>query len=241
MEWQAHSSALQIVSQPTLGNMERRHQDWFDDNDCDIRSPIHDKKAAHDALWRNRTYRTLNKRFSSIRATVQRKLKNNWWAGKANQIQSYANINDTKSFYAAQKGVYGPSRFSLHPVRSTDGVLIKNKELILQRLVEYLQSLLNKVHTTYPGYLEDQPTLPIISKLDEPPSFDEVEKAILSLKDNKAADPDNITAEVVVVVSSPQESPRCGVSCIRSALSITIPLSVWSASISPEHWRRESV
>ena len=34
---------------------------------------------------------------------------------------------------------------------------------------------------------------------------------------------------VVVVVSSPHQSPRCGVSWFCSAHSITIPLSVWSA------------
>ena len=49
-------------------------------------------------------------------------------------IQSHANINDTKYFYEALRGVYGPSRFSLHPVRSTDGVLNKNKELILRKM-----------------------------------------------------------------------------------------------------------
>ena len=95
------------------------------------------------------------------------------------------------------KGVYGPRRFSLHLVRSTDGVLIKNKELILKRLAEYLQNLINKVHTTDPGFLFDLPTLPIITKVDDPPSFDEVEKAILGLKNNKAAGPDNIPAEVI--------------------------------------------
>ena len=197
MEWQALSSALLIASQSTLGNMERRYQDWFDDNATDIRSLVHDRNAAHDALLRNPTSRTLRERFSSKRATVQRKIRwmeNNWWAGKAAQIQSYANINDTKSFYEAQKGVYGPRRFSLHPVRSTGGVLINNKELILEKWAE---NLLNKVHTTDPDFLDDLPTLPIIPKLDDQPSFDEVEKAILSLKDNKAAGPDNIPAEVI--------------------------------------------
>ena len=43
MKWQALSSALLIASQSTLGNMERRHQDWFDHNATDIRSLIHDK------------------------------------------------------------------------------------------------------------------------------------------------------------------------------------------------------
>ena len=75
MEWQALSSALLIASQSTLGNMGRRHQDWFDENDADIRSLIHDKNVAHNALLRNPTSRTLHERFSSLRATVQRKAK----------------------------------------------------------------------------------------------------------------------------------------------------------------------
>ena len=193
-------AAFLIASQSTFGNLERRHQDWFNDNVTDIRSLIHDKNAAHDALLRNRTSHTLHVHFSSNRATVQRKLmwmENNWWARKAAQIQSYANINVTMNFYEVLKGFYGPSRFSLHPVRSTDGVLIKNKELIIKRWAEYLQNLLSKVHTTDPGFLDDLPTLPIIPKLDDPPSFDKVEKAVLSLKDSKTAGLDNIPAEVI--------------------------------------------
>ena len=90
MEWQALSSALLIASQSTLGSLERRHQDLIDDNATDIRSLIHEKNAAHDALWRNPSSRTLRERFSSKRATVQRNLRwmeNNWWAGMAAQIQ----------------------------------------------------------------------------------------------------------------------------------------------------------
>ena len=144
MEWQALSSALLTASQSNIGKIERRRQDWFNDNATDIRSTIHDNNAAHDALLRNPNSRTV--RFSSKRATVQRKLRwmeNNFWARKAAQIQSHGNISDTKSFYEALKGIYGPRRFTLHPVRSTGCVLIKNKELILERWVEYLQNLLN--------------------------------------------------------------------------------------------------
>ena len=213
--------------------MERRHQDWFDDNATDIRSLIHDKNAAHYALLRNSTSRTLRERFCSKRATVQRKLRwmeNNWWAEKAAQIQSYANINDTKSFYEALKAVYGPRHFSLHPVRSMDGDLVKNKELILERWDEYLQNLLNKVHTTDPGFLDDLPTLPIIPRLDDPPSFDEVEKAILSLKDNKAAGPDNIPAEVI----------KYGGCALHRRLHNFI-LDCWSANSLPQQWRNANI
>ena len=133
MKWQAHSSALLIASKSTLGKMVRLHQDWFDDNAADIHSHFHDKDAAHDALLRNPISRTLQERFSSIRATVQRKLRrmeNNWWARKMARIQSYANIIDAKNFYGELNCVYGPSRLSLHLVRSTDGVLVRNKEII---------------------------------------------------------------------------------------------------------------
>ena len=150
--------------------------------------------------------------------------------GKAAQIQSYANINDTKSFYEALKGVYGPSRFSLHPVRSTEGVLIKNMKLILGRWAEYLRNLLNKVHTTDPGFLDDLPTLPIIHKLDDPPSFDEVEKAILSLKDDKAAGPYYIPVEVI----------KCGGSALHRKLHNFI-LDSWSAICLPQQWKNDNI
>ena len=79
-------------------------------------------------------------------------------------------------------------------IQRTDGVLIKNKELILERWAEYLQSLLDKVHISDTALLGDLPTLPIIPIPSDPPSLDELEKAILWLNDNKAAGPDNIPA-----------------------------------------------
>ena len=157
-------------------------------------------------------------------------MENNWWAGKAAQIKSYANINDTKSFYEALKGVYGPRRFSLQPVRSTDRVLIKNNELILERWTEYLQNLLHKVHTTDTGFLDYLPTLPIIPKLDDQPSFDEVEKAILSLKDNKPVGPDNIPAEVI----------KYGGCALHRRLHNFI-LDCWSAKCFPQQWKNDII
>ena len=71
MEWQTLSSVLLDASQSTLGNLERQHHDWFDDNAADICSLINDRNTAHDAQLQNPTSHTLHERFSSIRATVQ--------------------------------------------------------------------------------------------------------------------------------------------------------------------------
>ena len=72
--------------------------------------------------------------------------------------------------------------------------------MILARWDEFLQNLLNKVHATEPDFLDDLPILLISPNLDDPPSFNKVEKAALSLKDNTAAGPDNIPAEVISMV-----------------------------------------
>ena len=111
-------------------------------------------------------------------------------------IQSYTDDNDTKSYYEAPKGVNGQIRFYLHLVRSIEGALIHNKDMILARWAKYEQSMLNKVHATEQAFLDDLPTQLIIPNLDDPPSLDKVKKAILSLNDNKAACPDNIPPEV---------------------------------------------
>ena len=144
----------------------------------------------------------------------------------AAQIQSYANINDAKSIYESLVIVYVPIRFSLHPVRRFDGVLIKNEELILAKWAEYLQNLLNQVHITDPGFLDNLLTLSIIPNHDDLPSFDVMEKAILSLKDNKTADPDNLPVEVIKFCC-----------CALHRRLHNFILDCWSAKCLPQQWK----
>ena len=107
---------------------------------------------------------------------------------------------------------------------------MKNKELILERWAEYQQNLLNKVRITDPGFQDDLPTLPIIPKLDDPPSFDEVEKVILRLKDNKAVGPDNIPPEVIMY----------GGCALHRRLHNFI-LDCWSAKCLPQQWLNANI
>ena len=126
MELLALSSALLDSSQSTLGTPGRRRQDLFDDSTTDTCYLIHDNI---DTLLRNPASSTLHERFSSICVTVESKLcwmENKWWLWKAGQLQSYADVNDTKSFYEALSGVYRLTHFSFHPVRSIDGALFKD-------------------------------------------------------------------------------------------------------------------
>ena len=78
--------------------------------------------------------------------------------------------------------------------------------------------------------MDDLLTLPIIPKLDDPPSFDEVEKDILSLKDNKAAGPDNIPAEVI----------KYG-GCALHRRQHNFILDCWSAKCLPQQWKNANI
>ena len=66
--------------------------------------------------------------------------------------------------------------------------------------------------------------------LDDPPSFDEVEKAILSLNDSKVAGPDNIPAEVI----------KYGGCALHRRLHYFI-LDCWSAKYLPQQWKNANI
>ena len=136
-----------------------------------------------------------------MRSEVQRNLRriqNEWWSLKASELQQYADQNDQQNFYSSLKTAYGPIQSSVAPLNSADGSqLIKDKEGILNRWVEYLSDILNRVNPIDPDFVSSLPTLPQIADLDNKPEFSEVLQACKSLKNNKAPGPDGIPGEIL--------------------------------------------
>ena len=149
---------------------------------------------------------SLHNKWKELRSLAQKELRlieNKWWTEKAEEIQSYANNNDTQKFYNAIKAVFGPPQRSLHPVRSKDGsTLIKDRDGILARCAEHLSELLNCINPIDPTVVSQIPQFPVIPNLDAPPSFYEISTAISHLKNNKAAGPDGIPAETSSLVAT---------------------------------------
>ena len=73
-------------------------------------------------------------------------MQNDWWDRKAQELQSFADQNDLQSLHAGIKTVYGPLQNAFAPLNSADGILIKDRQDILGRWVEYLSGLLNTVN-----------------------------------------------------------------------------------------------
>ena len=51
-------------------------------------------------------------------------MENKWWTQKAEEIQRFADTNDTQKFYEALKTIYGPTQHAVHPVKSKDGTKV---------------------------------------------------------------------------------------------------------------------
>ncbi|BHF65982.1 hypothetical protein SprV_0200899600 [Sparganum proliferum] len=68
-----------------------------------------------------------------------------WTAGRAKEIQGYADRNEWKNFVPAIKVVYGPPTKGTAPLPSADGsTLLIEKKQILQRWAEHFRRVLNR-------------------------------------------------------------------------------------------------
>ena len=106
--------------------------------------------------------------------------------------------NDTRGFFSATKAIYGPTSQGLAPLRTKDGTtLLKSNGDIITRWGEHFQELLNRNPITNANVLEQLPQLPTNNSLCLIPTIVEIRNAICSMKNNKAAGPDNIPAEAL--------------------------------------------
>ena len=211
-----------------LGTQSRKHRDWFNENNEEVRNLIARKNKAHDVYLSRPTAQNWSS-FSLLRRDVQRELRvveNEWWLRYSEEMQGFFDTGDTHNFYNSLKIAFGPTDKSLAPVRSLDGDLIKDKSGILGRWAEHFRDLLNCVHPTDPAFLDGVPQLETMQQLDVRPTFDEVERAIASLKCRKAAGLDGLQGELLKYGGTP----------VAEQLTELIQ-ACWDAGNAPSMWR----
>ena len=124
-------------------------------------------------------------------------MKEKWWKNKAAELQDAADSHDMKRFYSGLKAVYGPKVSGSVPVWSADGSkLISDKRQILQRWADHFETVLNQSSDFDDTVLDEIPLWPLATHLDDPPTTQEVNKAIYQLASDKAPGADCIPAEV---------------------------------------------
>lgn len=197
--WESLKSSISATCKEVLGNSKRHHQDWFDENDKEIDLLMTQKRAKFGAWQDDFQNKTKRKAYHSIRADVQRrvrKMQNDWWIAKSKEIQSLADQNKTREFFAETRKLYGPVTRGSAPVQDKDGVLQKEKDDIRQCWKVHFSCLLNQTSSVDDTALQKLPQLQYRNQLSNEPSLQELKSAIKAMKCGKAAGADGIPAEV---------------------------------------------
>ena len=183
----------------TLGSTQRKHKDWFNENEKEIIKLLEEKNKLHRAYISDKSSAS-KAAFSNARNTVQKKLhemQDTWLSQKAEETQHYADTKDMKCFYESVKTVYGPQPASSSPLLSADGTtLITEKSRILEKWAEHFDAVLNRPSHINEEAINRLPEVDINHKMDTPPTLPEVKKAIHQLSSGKAPGADAIPAEV---------------------------------------------
>ena len=233
-KWKQFKEVVIETAKSALGLKRRKHQDWFNENDKEIEDLLARKNKAF-MEWQNDPNSTPKKdRFKSLQASAQkeiRKMHDQWWERKAEEIQGFAASNNSKQFFSSLKTVYGPSKSGSAPLLSADrATLIKDKAAINIRWKEHFSQLLNHPSSVEQSALEQVPQQAVIVELDNPPSMDELKKAIKLMSCGKASGKDGIPAEVYKALSDE------ALQAFHSILS-----SIWEEEVMPADLRDATI
>ena len=124
-------------------------------------------------------------------------MRDSWLSARVDEIQSFADKNDTKNFYSSLKKIYGPTNASSSLLLSADGTkFISGKNKILERCAEHFDSVLNRPSSINDKAIELQLQVPVNESLEVIPILEEVQIAIRQLSSGKAPESDSMTAEI---------------------------------------------
>ena len=109
--WTVFQKVVHSSAATTIGHPSRKHQDWFDENDEEIKLLLEEKHCFHKAHQDATSSVSKNAAYNNICKTVQnrfRDMQDSWLSKKAEEIQSFADRKDMKKFHDALKTIYGP-------------------------------------------------------------------------------------------------------------------------------------
>ena len=173
----------------TIGPNKKAHQDWFDENDEHIKEFLGDKKKAF-IEWQNdissTSKRDRTKHLQRQAQAALRRMQDEWWEKKSDEIETYAITKNSKMYFSDIKEVYGLTKPRTTTLLSADRL----------RWREHFSALLIRPSTVDPTALDQIPQKPMITSLDLPPTIDEVSKAIKQTSSVKFPGMDGIPAEI---------------------------------------------
>ena len=187
-QWEQFKTLVTESAKLTMGPKKKVHQDWLDENDERIKEFLNDKKKAF-IEWQN-DYTSKRDRIKHLQSQAQaalRRMQDEWWEKKADEVVTYAATKNSKMFLSAIQEVYGPTKPRTTPLLSANGsTLFKEKSSNNTRWREHFSTLLNRLSTVDPTVLDQIPQKTVITSLDLSQTIEYVSKAIRQTSSEKS-------------------------------------------------------
>ena len=197
--WDIFKDVTQKITEEVLGFPERKHRDWFDENDPLIQPLLEQLNALHIKAIEDSNNNVKANHYRACKQLVQKSLRNikdAWWQARAVELQDAADRRDFKTFYQGLKTVHGPIHLASPSIRSKDGVLLTKPSEVLDRWAGHFHTVLNQQSNFDMSVLEDIPQRDTDISLDAVPTLKEVLLSIKQLTSGKSPGEDGIPPDI---------------------------------------------
>ena len=221
--WEEIKTVYNEVSKEYLGFKKNEKQPWISQNTINLmneRQELRKKVLDTENEADKASYNRLSK---AIKKSAQRD-KRSYTEELATKAENAARQNRMKEVYDITRKLTGKFNKSSSHIRDKQGNLLKTDEDNLNRWAEHFNDILNVPSSE--EEVDIPPSEDTLDILTEPPSLQEIKEALKTLKNNKAAGPDNIPAEVLKAD-------------IELSAKSFLPLihKIWNNEICPEDWK----
>ena len=197
-QWE-HSMTLWLdTCDEVLGKKKNQHKEWISSNTIRRIVERKEKKATLNMSQTRADKAKAQEEYTTANREVKRSIKKDkkdYVEELDSQAEIAAGQGNLKDLYLTTKKLAGKSQTTDKPVKDKDGNPLTTREEQLKRWTEHFRELLNRpAPKTPPDIPPAETELPINCDI---PSKAEIRKAITTLKNGKAAGPDNIPAEAI--------------------------------------------
>lgn len=228
-QWEAFKKAYSIAAKEVLGFRKHAEKAWITPRTWAL---VEERRNAKIRIATEQTQETLSQ-YNALCKDVNRAMRRDYrsWANSlADEAESAAKRGNFRQLYSITKRLCNKQPPCTQPVKNTDGKLLVTEEEQLRRWREHFSSVLNRPFTSSSEYPENfwqgfpERTIDGISA--EPPSVEEIVRAVRELKNNKAPGSDNIPAELL------KTDPTAAAHFLQPLLN-----DVWQQEHLPADWK----
>ncbi|XP_076036546.1 uncharacterized protein LOC143022287 [Oratosquilla oratoria] len=177
-EWNNIQDVINEAARTVIGYQSKQHQDWFDDNDENIKSLINAKRRARIALDQDPNSQPKKAKYTQAKSQYQarlREIQNEWWQEMEQDLQGYADSRDLKSFFAGTKKIFGPKHTAAGTLLAADNTILTEDHEIQNRWIEHFNTLLNRNSAAQQDFLRNMPQHPPQLWMSLPPTLQELD------------------------------------------------------------------